>query len=100
MGTSLGALAMLHAHCRYPDAFDALFLQSGSFFCPSLRQLTSGGSPTTGGSSGSWRPRRAGGCASGTIPVVLTCGQIEENVANNRLMTQVLRAERIPGEPA
>ena len=36
MGTSLGALAMLHAHCRYPDAFDALFLQSGSFFCPAL----------------------------------------------------------------
>ena len=34
MGTSLGALAALHAHCRYPGAFDALFLQSGSFFCP------------------------------------------------------------------
>ena len=36
MGTSLGGLAMLHAHCRYPDAFDALFLQSGSFFSPRL----------------------------------------------------------------
>ena len=36
MGTSLGGLAMLHAHCQYPDAFDALFLQSGSFFTPSL----------------------------------------------------------------
>ncbi len=35
MGTSLGALAMLHAQLRYPDAFDALFLQSGScFFWP------------------------------------------------------------------
>ena len=34
MGASLGALAMLHAHCRYPDTFDALFLQSGSFFLP------------------------------------------------------------------
>ena len=34
MGTSLGGLAMLHAYCRYPDTFDALFLQSGSFFCP------------------------------------------------------------------
>src|SRR5215472_7678593 len=31
MGASLGALAMLHARCRYPEAFDALFLQSGSF---------------------------------------------------------------------
>ena len=34
MGTSLGGLAMLHAYCRYPDAFDGLFLQSGSFFSP------------------------------------------------------------------
>ena len=33
-GASPGGLAMLHAHCRDPDAFDALFLQSGSFFCP------------------------------------------------------------------
>ncbi|MGH3030330.1 MAG: alpha/beta hydrolase, partial [Gaiellaceae bacterium] len=32
MGTSLGALAMLHAHRTYPDAFGGLFLQSGSFF--------------------------------------------------------------------
>ncbi len=36
MGTSLGGLAMLHAYCRYPDSFDALFLQSGSFFTPAL----------------------------------------------------------------
>ena len=92
MGTSLGALAMLHAHCRYPDAFDALFLQSGSFFCPSLdsqerrfpyyRRIVRFVAAAHGGSL---RVR--------TIPVVLTCGQIEENVANNRLMTQVLRAE-------
>jgi enterochelin esterase-like enzyme len=32
MGASLGALATLHAHRRYPDLFGALFLQSGSFF--------------------------------------------------------------------
>ena len=36
MGTSLGGLAMLHAYCGYPDALDALFLQSGSFFMPRL----------------------------------------------------------------
>jgi enterochelin esterase-like enzyme len=92
MGTSLGALAMLHAHCRYPEAFDALFLQSGSFFCPSLdsqerrfpfyRRIVRF---VAAAHSGSLRVR--------TIPVVLTCGQIEENVANNRLMTEVLRAE-------
>ena len=92
MGTSLGALAMLHAHCRYPDAFDALFLQSGSFFCPTLdsqerrfpyyRRIVRF---VAAAHSGSLRVR--------TIPVVLTCGQIEENVANNRLMTRVLRAD-------
>ena len=32
LGASLGALALLHAHRRYPESFDALFLQSGSFF--------------------------------------------------------------------
>ena len=92
MGTSLGALAMLHAHCRYPDAFDALFLQSGSFFCrrldsqerrfPYYRRIVKF---VAAAQSGSLRVR--------TIPVELTCGQIEENVANNRLMTQVLRAD-------
>src|SRR5262249_62041461 len=34
MGASLGAVAMLHTHRLYPDAFDALFLQSASFFLP------------------------------------------------------------------
>ena len=34
MGASLGGLAMLHAQRRYPRAFGALFLQSGSFFMP------------------------------------------------------------------
>ena len=32
LGASLGALALFHTHRRYPDSFDALFLQSGSFF--------------------------------------------------------------------
>ena len=34
MGTSLGALAMLHAQRRHPGVLGALFLQSGSFFTP------------------------------------------------------------------
>src|ERR1019366_8396866 len=29
-----GPLLRPGAQCRYPDAFDGLFLQSGSFFCP------------------------------------------------------------------
>jgi enterochelin esterase-like enzyme len=95
MGTSLGALAMLHAYCRYPDSFDALFLQSGSFFTPDLdsqerrfpyyRRIIGFTADVHGGGL----PRRP-------VPTVLTCGTIEENAANNRLMTQVLRADDYP----
>ncbi len=96
MGTSLGALAALHAHCRYPGAFDALFLQSGSFFCPRFDDHES------------WFryyqrmvrfvasvPDRAIP-AGRPVPTALTCGAIEENVANNRLMTEALRARGYP----
>ncbi len=89
LGASLGGLAMLHAHCRYPDAFEGLFLQSGSFFTPRLdpqerqyryyRRITSF---VTGMS--------AGGLPGRPIPVALTCGTAEENLANNRRMAAVL----------
>ena len=91
MGASLGGLAMLHTHCRYPDAFDALFLESGSFFSPCLdsherrfpyyRRVIRFVADVH---SGSLPARR--------VPVVLTCGVIEENVENNRLMVNALRA--------
>ncbi len=95
MGTSLGALALLHAHWRYPDAFDGLFLQSGSFFCPRFddherwfrhypRVVDFVASVPAGAPGG--RP----------VPVVLTCGGIEENLANNRLMADALRARGYP----
>ena len=96
MGTSLGALAALHAHCRYPGAFDALFLQSGSFFCsrfddheswfryyPRIVRFVAS---VPDGAVPAGRP----------VPTALTCGAIEENVANNRLMTQALRARGYP----
>jgi enterochelin esterase-like enzyme len=95
MGTSLGGLAMLHAHCRYPDAFDGLFLQSGSFFSPRFdaheerfsryRRIARFVAEAQSGGL----PRRA-------VPVVLTCGAIEENVENNRLMAAALRARGYP----
>jgi enterochelin esterase-like enzyme len=92
MGASLGALAMLHAHRRYHDAFDALFLQSGSFFCPRFDDHER------------WFPyyRRitrfvaqvhAATAAERPVPVVLTCGAAEENLGNNRLAAQALRAQ-------
>jgi len=103
MGTSLGGLAMLHAHCRYPEVFDGLFLQSGSFFWPRFdaheRQFA-------------YYPRVvrfvAGVLDSAAqygdrpvpnipiTPIILTCGAIEENIDNNRLMAQALRARGYP----
>jgi enterochelin esterase-like enzyme len=95
MGASLGGLAMLHAYCKFPDAFDALFLQSASFFVPHLdgqerrfpyyRRIVS----FTGRVQGGGLPGR-------TIPIGMTCGIAEENAANNRLMAQTLRAHGYP----
>ncbi len=105
MGASLGGLAMLHAYCRDPDAFDGLFLQSGSFFSPRFDaherrfpyyqrvvRFVAGvdGGADDGAQSGILPDRR--------VPVVLTCGAIEENVENNRLMERALRARGYPAE--
>jgi enterochelin esterase family protein len=95
MGTSLGALAMLHAHCRYPAELSGLFLQSGSFFTPELssqerrfrhyRRITAFTAALA-----------AGGVPDGSVPVVMTCGGIEENLANNRLTRRLLAAAGYP----
>jgi enterochelin esterase family protein len=86
VGVSLGALAMLHAHryCR----FDALLLQSGSFFTPELDPQEQGFSGFAAVSS-----FVAALPQLGTVPVpaALTCGAVEENLANNRAMAGVLR---------
>ncbi len=99
MGTSLGALAMLHAHCRFPDSFDAMFGQSGSFFTPRFddqercfpyyRRIVSFVSGVHGAGN-------RGGLPGRPIPTMLTCGAIEENVENNRLMAHTLRAHGYP----
>jgi enterochelin esterase-like enzyme len=95
MGTSLGGLAMLHAHCRYPGVFSGLFLQSGSYFVPRLdsqerrfpyyRRITA-----------FTAAMRAPGVPGAPVPVVMTCGSIEENIGNNRLMLAVLRSGGYP----
>jgi len=127
VGTSLGGLAMLHAQRRHPRAFAALFLQSASFFRPYLDSQESGfphyqrivrftdevvkggtgiwagarnwaGPPWLGrgarpdGPSQPWRRGRA------AVPTVLTCGLVEENLANNREMAAALRAQGYPVE--
>jgi enterochelin esterase family protein len=81
MGTSLGALAMLHAHCLHPDSFDALFLQSGSFFVPSVdgheRRF-----PYFQRATAFVAQVHAGNMPGKPVPTSLTCGAIEENVHN------------------
>jgi enterochelin esterase-like enzyme len=88
LGASLGALALFHAHRRYPYTFDALFLQSGSFFrraesyernFPRYERIAR----FVGGVHRN-RPERA-------IPVVLGCGTIEENLPANRALAESLR---------
>jgi enterochelin esterase-like enzyme len=94
MGASLGALAMLHAQRRHPDALAGLFLQSGSFFQPRFDAHESGFP----------RYRRivrfvracVRGSADAHVPVALTCGALEENAHNNRVMAAALAAQGYP----
>ncbi len=89
MGASLGALAMLHAHRLHPHAFGALYLQSGSYFRQRydpqersfvrFRRITRFVGEILGG-RGWWEP----------IPVAMTCGTVEENLANNRAVASAL----------
>lgn len=97
MGASLGGLAALHASRRHRGAFGGLFLQSGSFFSrrldPSERAFAR-------------YPRitrfvadtRRGVTAPDPVPVTLTCGGLEENLANNRQMATILRGQGYPAE--
>ena len=89
LGASLGALSLFHTHRRHPDSFDALFLQSGSFFrraetyernFPRYERIAR----FVGGVHRN-RPERA-------IPVVLTCGTVEQNLPANRALEESLRA--------
>jgi enterochelin esterase-like enzyme len=93
-GVSLGALAMLHAQRRFPDAFTGLFLQSGSFFMPRFDAQE----------SGFVRYRRIVRFVRATlrepprraVPVAMTVGELEENAADNRVMARALAAQGYP----
>jgi enterochelin esterase-like enzyme len=97
MGASLGALALLHAHYARPEAFAGLLLQSGSFFRQRFDSHESGA------------PRyaritrfvsRVGGGQSDPppIPITLTSGTGEENLANNRWLAETLGGRGWPLE--
>jgi enterochelin esterase family protein len=83
VGVSLGALAMLHAHCTQPPAFDGLLLQSGSFFTSELDDQESGFSGF-GAVTEFVDAVQQDEPAARPVPTVLTCGIAEENLANNQ----------------
>ncbi|MDQ3878681.1 MAG: alpha/beta hydrolase-fold protein [Actinomycetota bacterium] len=92
MGASLGALAMLHVHRSNPATFGALFLQSGSFFRQRFDKQE----------SGFVRFRRisrfVGTVLVGSqwphpVRVVMTCGTIEENLANNKAVARAMKEQ-------
>ncbi|MCP9485126.1 MAG: alpha/beta hydrolase-fold protein [Gaiellaceae bacterium MAG52_C11] len=87
MGASLGALALLHAHRRYPHAFDALFLQSGSFF--RRRDRHEARFPRFD-RIGRFVGSVLAGRAERPIPVTIACGTIEDNLSANEAMHEAL----------
>ena len=90
VGVSLGALAMLHAHRRHPGTFAALLLQSGSFFTPELDPQEAGFSRFRA-VSGFVAEVAAAGDDPAPVPTVITCGTVEENLANNEAVAGELR---------
>lgn len=95
MGASLGALALLHAHRLRPQAFAGLYLQSGSYFrqrydkherrFPRFRRIS----------------RFVGDVLNAEafghpVPTVLTCGSVEENLANNHAVADALSHQGYP----
>jgi enterochelin esterase-like enzyme len=89
LGASLGALAMLHAQRRHPDALGGLFLQSGSYFTPRHDHMEKGFARygrivrfvrTLVREAEFERP----------VPAALTCGLDEDNIHNNRRVAAAL----------
>jgi enterochelin esterase family protein len=95
VGSSLGALALLHAHRLEPRAFSGLFLQSGSYFrrrtdpqesrFPRFSRIDRFVGSVLNANDGA-RP----------VPTTITCGLDEENYANNAAMAQALAAQGYP----
>jgi enterochelin esterase family protein len=94
-GASLGALAMLHAQRRHPQRFAGLFLQSGSFFQPRYDRKESGFGRYLRIVRFTGQVLRASSSPD-PVPTVITCGAVEENLANNRDMARALGGQGYP----
>ncbi len=91
LGISLGAVATLAVQRRHPDAYDAVVLQSGSFFTPQT-------DPQEAGYGHFDQVCRAVREIKATRPerpvqAFVTCGAIEENLVNNIQLAEALRAQ-------
>ncbi len=89
LGASLGALSMLFLQRRRPGLLDALVLQSGSYFTAALDGQESGYDRFRH-ICAAVRSLRAGPAAR-PVPVLITCGVVEENRANNEQMATTLQ---------
>lgn len=89
MGASLGGLAMLHAQRALPGLFGALFLQSASFLTVDLDPQEQHRFSRFGQVS-VYVADLLRTVPSETVPVTMTCGLAEENLANNRQMAATL----------
>ena len=87
IGSSLGGLALLHAHRLQPSIFEGLFLQSGSYF----RRRTDP-QEARFGRFGRIDRFVGTGCGSTTI----TCAFDEENYDNNAAVAKALAAQGYP----
>lgn len=96
MGASLGGLAALHLQRRHPELVAGLFLQSGSFFTPEL-DACEAAFPHFDRIVAAVAAVHADDPAGRPVPAVLTCGGVEENRHNNRLMGETLQRQGYPG---
>jgi enterochelin esterase family protein len=91
MGASLGGLSAVLLAVSSPDSFVAAFSQSGSFFRAPLDPQESSYpffARVTASVDALTRRRRS----KTPVAVSMTCGEHEENMANNKAVAEALRA--------
>ncbi|WP_157970647.1 alpha/beta hydrolase-fold protein [Nakamurella deserti] len=96
LGASLGGLITLLIHRRHPRAFDAMALQSGSFFRRELDGQESQWTDFTRVCTAVERMAEAPAADVRPVPTLLTVGAVEENRANNERMAGALAFQRYP----
>lgn len=91
VGASLGALALLHAHARQP-LFDAMLLQSGSFFRGAEESYEHGFRQFA--RIAGFVERLHAGDSGRPVPTTITCGMNEQNLACNQALAEALSVSR------